>query len=100
MRIASPLSGSSSARLPDVIAACKTLWRHGTLITPAIHPIVPMDRGLLRFSVTAANTEAEIDRALDALAEVRQSLGATPARPPTATQGRLAQDRFLDRDRA
>lgn len=95
-----PIVGVVIGKTPDVIAACKTLWRHGTLITPAIYPIVPMDRGLLRFSVTAANTEAEIDRALDALAEVRQSLGSTLATPPTATQGRLARDQILDRYRA
>ena len=55
----------------DVIQACKILWEYGILITPALYPIVPKDKGLLRFSITAANTEEEIDRSLDALAAVR-----------------------------
>lgn len=55
----------------DVIQACKILWEYGILITPALYPIVPKDKGLLRFSITAANTEEEIDRSLAALAAVR-----------------------------
>lgn len=62
-------------RTPDVIAACKILWEYGILITPALYPIVPRDRGLLRFSITAANTEEEIDRSLEALAAVKERLG-------------------------
>jgi 7-keto-8-aminopelargonate synthetase-like enzyme len=58
-------------KTPDVIQACKILWEYGILITPALYPIVPKDKGLLRFSITAANTEEEIDRSLDALAAVR-----------------------------
>ncbi len=56
----------------EVVRACKILWEYGILITPALFPIVPMDQGLLRFSITAANTEEEIDRVLEAL----QALGA------------------------
>ena len=58
----------------DVIEACKILWEYGILITPALYPIVPRDKGLLRFSITAANTEEEIDRSLEALAAVRMRL--------------------------
>lgn len=58
----------------DVIAACKILWEYGILITPALYPIVPKDKGLLRFSITAVNTEEEIDRAVEALAAVRERL--------------------------
>jgi acyl transferase domain-containing protein/7-keto-8-aminopelargonate synthetase-like enzyme len=58
----------------DVIEACKILWEYGILITPALYPIVPKDKGLLRFSITAANTEEEIDRSLEALAAVRARL--------------------------
>ena len=56
----------------EVVTACKILWEYGILITPALFPIVPMDQGLLRFSITAVNTEEQIDRVLEAL----QALGA------------------------
>ena len=60
---------------PDVVTACKILWEYGILITPALFPIVPIGRGLLRFSITAANTEEEIARSLEALAAVRDRCG-------------------------
>jgi acyl transferase domain-containing protein/7-keto-8-aminopelargonate synthetase-like enzyme len=58
----------------EVIEACQILWQYGILITPALFPIVPKDKGLLRFSITAANTEEEIDRSLEAMAAVRERL--------------------------
>ena len=66
----------------DVIEACKILWEYGILITPALYPIVPKDKGLLRFSITAANTVEEIDRSLEALAAVRARLLHDPTRAP------------------
>lgn len=69
-----PIVGVVIGGTPDVIMACKVLWEYGVLITPALFPIVPMDRGLLRFSVTAANTEEEIERSLEALSAVQQRL--------------------------
>ena len=55
---------------PDaVVATCQLLWRHGVLITPALYPAVPLDRGGIRFSVTAANTEEQVERVLRALSE-------------------------------
>jgi acyl-CoA synthetase (AMP-forming)/AMP-acid ligase II/7-keto-8-aminopelargonate synthetase-like enzyme/acyl carrier protein len=58
----------------SVIAACKTLWEYGILITPGIFPAVPYNRSILRFSITAANTEIEIDQALDALRAIHTQL--------------------------
>jgi len=58
----------------EVIEACQILWEYGILITPALYPIVPKEKGLLRFSITAANTVEEIDRSLAALAAVRERL--------------------------
>jgi acyl transferase domain-containing protein/7-keto-8-aminopelargonate synthetase-like enzyme len=69
-----PIVGVVIGKTKDVIAACKVLWDYGILITPALFPIVPHNRGLLRFSITAANTEEEIDRSLEALAAVRERL--------------------------
>jgi acyl-CoA synthetase (AMP-forming)/AMP-acid ligase II/7-keto-8-aminopelargonate synthetase-like enzyme/acyl carrier protein len=54
----------------SAISACKTLWKYGILITPGIFPAVPYNRSILRFSITAANTEVEIDQALAALRAV------------------------------
>lgn len=58
----------------SAITACKTLWKHGILITPGIFPAVPYNRSILRFSITAANTEIEIDQALVALREIHTQL--------------------------
>ena len=69
-----PIVGVVIGQTRTVIEACNILWEFGILITPAIFPIVPMDRGLLRFSITAANTEEEIDRALASLKAVRERL--------------------------
>nr|VFJ62367.1 MAG: Acyl transferase domain-containing protein [Candidatus Kentron sp. FW] len=69
-----PIVGVVIGNTEQVIAACKILWEYGILITPAIFPMVPPDRGLLRFSITAANTEREIDRALESLQAVRVEL--------------------------
>jgi len=66
-----PIVGVVIGKTNDVVTACQILWKYGILITPALFPIVPMARGRLRFSITAANTEEEIDRALEALAAVR-----------------------------
>lgn len=58
----------------SAITACKTLWGHGILITPGIFPAVPYNRSILRFSITAANTEIEIDQALVALRDIHTQL--------------------------
>ena len=60
----------------DVVRACHILWEHGILITPAIFPVVPVDRGLVRFSVTSANTDEEIEQAIRALTAVQERLRA------------------------
>ncbi len=76
-----PIVGVVVGNTKQVIEACHILWEYGMLITPAIFPIVPLNRGLLRFSITASNTEAEIDRALDSLRAVRQRLKLAVGKP-------------------
>ncbi len=66
-----PIVGVVIGKTKDVVTACQILWEYGILITPALFPIVPMDQGRLRFSITAANTEEEVEQALEALREVR-----------------------------
>ncbi|MDQ3767701.1 MAG: aminotransferase class I/II-fold pyridoxal phosphate-dependent enzyme, partial [Actinomycetota bacterium] len=68
----------------DVVKACNILWEHGILITPALFPAVPIDRGALRFTVTAANTEEQVRQAIEALRRVREELFPDEA-PPSLT---------------
>ncbi|MGH9059326.1 MAG: aminotransferase class I/II-fold pyridoxal phosphate-dependent enzyme, partial [Acidimicrobiales bacterium] len=65
--------------LDAVVDACRVLWDHGILVTPAVFPAVPLRRGGVRFSVTAANTDDDLARALTALAAARDA-GATRTR--------------------
>jgi 7-keto-8-aminopelargonate synthetase-like enzyme/acyl-CoA synthetase (AMP-forming)/AMP-acid ligase II len=57
-----------------VTEACRVLWDHGVLLTPAVFPAAPLDRGGVRLTPTAANTEEQVDRALAGLREVRDTL--------------------------
>jgi acyl carrier protein len=69
-----PLVSVKIGYVPEVIKACKVLWGHGILITPALFPAVPIDRGALRFTVTAANNEEQVRLVLEALRMVRDEL--------------------------
>jgi acyl-CoA synthetase (AMP-forming)/AMP-acid ligase II/7-keto-8-aminopelargonate synthetase-like enzyme/acyl carrier protein len=66
-----PLVSVRIGAVPDVVEACNVLWEHGILITPALFPAVPADRGALRFTLTAANTEEQVRLAIEALRKVR-----------------------------
>jgi myxalamid-type polyketide synthase MxaB len=79
-----PIVGVVMGGFELMVKACQLLWEHDILITPAIYPAVPINRNLVRFSITAANTEEELDHAIGALKAVRDSLdaaanGAEPA---------------------
>ena len=54
----------------QVVEACEVAWEHGILFTPAVFPAMPLDRGGLRLSVTAANTDDDVDRVLEALDDI------------------------------
>ena len=77
-----PLVGVRIGYVPEVVKACKVLWSHGILITPALFPAVPLDSGALRFTVTAANTEEQVRLAIEALRTVRDELFPRKS-PPT-----------------
>jgi acyl carrier protein len=83
-----PLVAVRIGAVPEVVRACNVLWEHGILITPALYPAVPMDRGALRFTVTAANTEEQVRSAIEALREVRQVLFPREEPPVLATSTR------------
>ncbi|PWQ99246.1 type I polyketide synthase [Leucothrix arctica] len=67
-----PIVGVVIGNVDEVTEACDMMWEHNILITPAIYPAVAMHRNLVRFSITASNTEAEIDQAITALQAVRK----------------------------
>ena len=46
------------------------LWERDILITPAVYPSVPMNRNLMRFQITAAHTEEDVEYAIGALADL------------------------------
>jgi acyl carrier protein len=77
-----PIVGVRIGVVSDVVKACNVLWEHGILITPALFPAVPIDRGALRFTVTAANTEEQVRLAIEALRMVREEL--LPREEPSA----------------
>lgn len=69
-----PIVGVVMGGWDEMVTACNILWDHDILITPATFPAVPITRNLVRFSITAANTEAELDLAIAALHAVWQAL--------------------------
>ncbi len=71
-----PLVSVRIGTVSDVVKACNILWEYGVLITPALFPAVPIDRGALRFTVTAANTEEQVQLAIEALRKVREVMFA------------------------
>jgi 8-amino-7-oxononanoate synthase len=56
------------------IRAHQVLWKHGILVTPAVFPAMPIDRGGVRISITAANTDDEVDQLIAAFAELSESI--------------------------
>ena len=79
-----PLVSVRIGAVSNVVKACNVLWEHGILITPALFPAVPIDRGALRFTVTAANTEEQIWLAIEALREVGEELFSRKEPPALA----------------
>ncbi|MFI4995275.1 MAG: aminotransferase class I/II-fold pyridoxal phosphate-dependent enzyme, partial [Hyphomicrobiales bacterium] len=73
-----PIVGVVMGPWDQMMTACRILWEHDILVTPATFPAVPMNRNLVRFSITAANTEVEVSQAIAALAAVRRAVGDTP----------------------
>jgi myxalamid-type polyketide synthase MxaB len=69
-----PIVGVVMGSFENFANACQLLWQHDILITPAMYPAVPIERNLVRFSITAANSEEEIDIAIRALEAVWSKL--------------------------
>jgi 7-keto-8-aminopelargonate synthetase-like enzyme len=69
-----PIVGVVMGGWDEIVTACRILWEHDILITPATFPAVPASRNLVRFSITAENTEQELDQAVGALRAVWKAL--------------------------
>lgn len=54
--------------------ACKMLQDRGVYVNPCISPAVPVGQSLLRTSYTATHTKDQLDRAINAIAEVMSLL--------------------------
>lgn len=67
-----PIVGIVMGNWDRMVSGCQTLWDHDILITPATFPAVPANRNMVRFSITSANTDQEIDQAIGALRAVRE----------------------------
>lgn len=79
-----PLMSSQTPIQPLLIGAAehavsysKALWQLGFLITAIRPPTVPTGSARLRITFCASHTEQHVDRLLEALASVNQSLGMT-----------------------
>ena len=76
------LGGSQSPILPvycgslmNAFTMCKRLQEEGVFVNPIVSPAVPAGRELIRISLMATHTDAQIDFALDKLAKVGKELG-------------------------
>jgi 7-keto-8-aminopelargonate synthetase-like enzyme/acyl carrier protein len=76
-----PIVGVVIGDWDAMVRACNILWENDILITPATFPAVPMNRSLVRFSLTSANTDAELDQAIKALEAVFAALHPKSAAP-------------------
>ena len=54
--------------------ACKMLQERGVYVNPCISPAVPVGQSILRTSYTATHTHEQLDRAINAIAEVMTEL--------------------------
>jgi 8-amino-7-oxononanoate synthase len=77
-----PIVGVVIGGWQELVTTCRILWDHDILITPATFPAVPATRNLVRFSITSANTEQEMDQAIQALEAVWDALNPAGADSP------------------
>jgi 8-amino-7-oxononanoate synthase len=68
------------ARHEDIDAVGRFLFENGIYVTLAAYPLVPRDEVGFRIQVTAANTNAEIERLVDVLGELVERFDLQPAR--------------------
>ena len=54
--------------------ACKLLQERGVYVNPCVSPAVPVGQSILRTSYTATHTHEQLDKAINAIAEVMEML--------------------------
>lgn len=54
--------------------ACKMLQEKGVYVNPCVSPAVPVGQSILRTSYTATHTHEQLDKAINAIAEVMEEL--------------------------
>ena len=67
--------------LQSVVVATRILWEKGIHLMPAVFPAAPLDRGGMRFTVTASNTDEQIEKAIACLALIRDKLSVPSGKP-------------------
>jgi 8-amino-7-oxononanoate synthase len=67
------------ARHEDIDAAGRFLFDKGVYVTLAAYPLVPKTEVGFRIQITAANTQAEIERLIDVLGELADRFDLRPA---------------------
>lgn len=77
---------------------CLRVWRElfeaGVFAAPMVHPVVRAGREVLRVTLTAAHTDAQLERVLDAFARVGRGAGVVPhSAPPAHTPVRIVRPR-------
>ena len=79
---ASPVVSVSLPDRPFAIAFWNSLLEAGLYLNLALPPATPTGSPLLRTSVSAAHSEAQIDTAIELFAQVGRELGCLPAAAP------------------
>ena len=68
----------------DIDTVGRFLFEQGIYVTLAAYPLVPKSEVGFRIQLTAANTQAEIDRLLDVLTQLASRFELQPAREERA----------------
>jgi 8-amino-7-oxononanoate synthase len=71
----SPILPVYCGSLMNAFTMCKRLQEEGVFVNPIVSPAVPTGRELIRISLMATHTDAQIDFALDKLAKVGKEVG-------------------------
>jgi 8-amino-7-oxononanoate synthase len=67
-------------RYEDIDAAGRFLFDHGIYVTLAAYPLVPKTEVGFRIQVTAANSQAEVDKLVDVLGKLANAFDLRPTR--------------------
>ncbi|MET8288748.1 aminotransferase class I/II-fold pyridoxal phosphate-dependent enzyme [Streptomyces sp. NPDC048448] len=95
-------TGASVTPVVPVLVAgrerCMRMWRElfeaGVFAAPMVHPVVRTGREVLRVTLTAAHTDAQLERVLAAFEHVGRAEGVIPGSAPAAhTPVRIARPR-------